>query len=291
MEWDALPGYYVLAYRSKGSDEFVISDPLNTTRYSIPVDNFDGEPIIRVRFNCNESGERCTSLGRFPYNFLPPAPPSTDPVSATPAPSPGAVGEGSHSSATRSSGSSEECTERLAENDWERWFHGPVVSKCTWTKITDSGAEGASSDAFTCPRRDRVNGETIFNLRVEVWIYIDFCYNSVDQIKDYTVESAGATLPERSALERLFIRTDHCGWVLNQSPSQPWTAYVTYNHWDTGELLPYWFGGWVQAKFATIVSREPIAVGPCDNGTASIDYLAAGLWVDYRGLDGIWGDG
>ena len=64
-----------------------------------------------------------------------------------------------------------------------------------------------------------------------------------------------------------------------------------YVHWETGDRLPYWFGGWIQAKFATLVSATPIDQYTDFASTARIDYLAAGRWVNWGGAGGVWGDG
>ena len=71
LDWDPLPGHYLVKYRLSGNINWVTSDPLSGTGYSISEDDIKalgrgGHPIVRVYFNCNEDGEQCTELGRFP---------------------------------------------------------------------------------------------------------------------------------------------------------------------------------------------------------------------------------
>ena len=80
LDWDALPGHYVVINRLSGSTNWVTSDPLSKTGYSISGDDIneldgEGHLDIRVYFNCNADGEQCTELGRFPpINIQPTAP-------------------------------------------------------------------------------------------------------------------------------------------------------------------------------------------------------------------------
>ena len=71
LDWDALDGHYLVKYRLSGGTNWVTSSPLSETGYRITAEDaeaLDGEgyPIVRVYFNCNENGEGCTELGRFP---------------------------------------------------------------------------------------------------------------------------------------------------------------------------------------------------------------------------------
>ena len=190
-----------------------------------------------------------------------------------------------------------------SENDWERWYNGSTVKECSYayTEISpqqsNSEASGTSNDPaeeFICTSHKRVNRKLILGLQAETWIQINYCYNSVDQIRNYRVHSAGVKLAD-DTFPHGFVNTKHCGWVIRQSPRDPYTHASTYlNYWkyeDRTVTLPFWFGGWVQAKFATIASHEPTSKSPCGDATARIDYLAAGWWVNWGGAEGVWGNG
>ena len=76
IDWDELPGKYLVEYRlSTDSTRWKQSDILDSPGHTIAHDNFydfegTGHPIVRVYFGCNDDGEGCGHLGRWPNNSL-----------------------------------------------------------------------------------------------------------------------------------------------------------------------------------------------------------------------------
>ena len=74
LDWDELPGKYMVQYRQSGDDEWQVSQALSSVGYdlteSIALLEGEGTLIIRVSYNCNDDGENCEPLGRFPNNTL-----------------------------------------------------------------------------------------------------------------------------------------------------------------------------------------------------------------------------
>ena len=84
LDWDALPGNYIVKYRtSTDSSKWKSSPPLSQPGYTLTGDDFTdfrreqgiGHPIIRVFFNCNAAGERYALLGRYPNTTMEELPP------------------------------------------------------------------------------------------------------------------------------------------------------------------------------------------------------------------------
>ena len=180
LDWDALPGYYIVKYRLTNNDNWVTSEPLFEVGYTLTADSFAvfekrGKPIVSVFFNCNESGEQCTLLGRLPNttmeqvdsSYVPPLARNTpggvnwtNPYVPTPAP--GATGDSSSGSAHRleiaplthmlrpasdftittevRDGVSYHCVSRAAENPWEKGMFGTgsdAVKSCSGGRTLD----------------------------------------------------------------------------------------------------------------------------------------------------------
>ena len=79
LDWDPLPGYYVVKYRLAGNNNWVTSEPLTEPGYTLDSDSFAafesagesaGYPIVRVFFNCDKRGNGCALLGRFPNHTM-----------------------------------------------------------------------------------------------------------------------------------------------------------------------------------------------------------------------------
>ena len=164
LDWDALPGHYIVKYRtSTDSSKWKSSPPLSQPGYTLTGDDFTdfsreqgiGHPIIRVFFNCNAAGERCALLGRYPNTTMEELAPLA--VRAGPPPNPYAAGAaGAADSESRlvadplthvlrpaadftittetqewdGEMATFECVARPAVNRWERVHFGLVVKKC-----------------------------------------------------------------------------------------------------------------------------------------------------------------
>ena len=165
LDWDALPGRYVVKYRFTESPLWQTSVPLERNGYEISFDQLDALPgngklVIRVFFNCNANGGQCALLGRVPDNTLE----STDdeapvvlhnplvPASATG----GATGAAGSNNASEYEidpitgqmrtdltvtteiidGMPARCVSRPAENAWERAMFGPIARSCIQS-VTD----------------------------------------------------------------------------------------------------------------------------------------------------------
>ena len=174
LDWDALPGHYIVKYRtSTDNTKWKSSPPLAQPGYTLTGDDFTdfsraqgvGHPIIRVFFNCNAEGERCALLGRYPNTTMEELPPLD--VRAGPPPDPYAAA-GADDSASRLiadpltyvlrpaadftittemqewDGEMEpfECVERPAVNRWERAHFGHTVKKCS------SSSYGVTNDLY-----------------------------------------------------------------------------------------------------------------------------------------------
>lgn len=173
VDWDALPGYYLVQYRQAGENHWVTSEPLTQAGYTLTGDSFadfegSGHPIIRVFFNCNQQGKGCALLGRFPNNALeevnffsvPTDPYRSGAVGAEGAPAP--TNRYAHSfagqerdplthllrpasdftitSETRDDGITYRCVSRPAENPWETGMFGTAddaIKGCVGRKVID----------------------------------------------------------------------------------------------------------------------------------------------------------
>ena len=119
LDWDPLPGYYVVKYRLTNNQNWVTSEPLSEVGYTLTAESYEmfenpGSPRFRVFFNCTAAGERCTLLGRLPDDkvqtvdsaYIPPHARNTPGgLSWTnihiPTPEPGATGAGGSDTAPR----------------------------------------------------------------------------------------------------------------------------------------------------------------------------------------------
>ena len=163
LDWDALPGYYVVKYRtSTDNTKWKTSLPLTKTGYTLTGDDFTdfsrekgiGHPIVRVFFNCNAEGERCALLGRYPNTEMeelapfeersgPPSNPYDTGVSGAsdseprmvPDPLTDVLRPATDFTITTETWGGEdeprECVARPAENRWERTLFGDVIKKCS----------------------------------------------------------------------------------------------------------------------------------------------------------------
>ena len=167
LDWDALPGYYVVKYRTSSDGNWLTSQPLSEPGYSFTAEALvssegDWRPVVRVFFNCNESGEGCTLLGRFPDTDVEVV--RGDPLSAALAlagatDSGGAAGSESSTTMERDpltnivrpasdftitnevrNGISYRCLSRPAENPWEKGMFGTAndaIKSCTGGETID----------------------------------------------------------------------------------------------------------------------------------------------------------
>lgn len=158
LDWDALPGRYVVKYRLTESPQWQTSVPLERNGYEIPFGHVyalpgNGKLVIRVFFNCNTSGDKCALLGRVPDNTLEPSGDEAPTILHNPlAPAAsGASGEAgtetapayeidpiTHQRRTDLTVSTEiiagapaRCVSRPAENAWERAMFGPIARSCS----------------------------------------------------------------------------------------------------------------------------------------------------------------
>lgn len=75
LDWDALPGYYIVKYRLTNNNNWITSEPLSEPGYTFTADSFAtfekrGQPIVRVFFNCDKDGRSCALLGRSPNTTM-----------------------------------------------------------------------------------------------------------------------------------------------------------------------------------------------------------------------------
>ena len=170
LDWDALPGYYLVKYRtSVDNTKWKSSPPLSEIGFTITGDDLAdfslekgiGHPVIRVYFNCDSTGERCDFLGRNPNTTI-----QELPVFTEPPPNPYATAE---AAAAGQSATPEKvrdpitwlwrpasdftittetrpddditytCLARPSENRWEEANFGPTVKDCDGWKfvVTD----------------------------------------------------------------------------------------------------------------------------------------------------------
>lgn len=158
LDWDALPGRYVVKYRLTESPQWQTSAPLQRNGYEIPFDHVyalpgNGKLVIRVFFNCDDNGGQCALLGQVPDNTLEPSGDEAPTILHNPlAPADsGASGEAgtetapayeidpiTHQRRTDLTVSTEiiagmpaRCVSRPAENAWERAMFGPIARSCS----------------------------------------------------------------------------------------------------------------------------------------------------------------
>ena len=160
IDWDELPGKYLVEYRlSSDSTRWKQSDILDNPGHTIAHDNFydfegTGHPIVRVYFGCNDDGEGCGHLGRWPNNSLqelsrftgPPPPTKPNGHSTRPAngevadPITGMLRPRSDFTVTTERIHGEDgtytCVARPAENRWETQTYGETVKKCSRQEVT-----------------------------------------------------------------------------------------------------------------------------------------------------------
>ena len=161
VDWDELPGKYVVKYRLSTDDtQWGESDILDTPGHLIEHDSFadftgTGHPIVRVLYGCDDDGEGCSDLGRWPgIGIEELSRTSNPPLPTNPAASKGArVRSINEDIADPVTGvmrpredftiTSEEiddetysCVERATENRWETQTHGDTVKKCSRQEVT-----------------------------------------------------------------------------------------------------------------------------------------------------------
>lgn len=196
LDWDALPGYYVVKYRtSTDNTKWKTSPPLAKPGYALVADDFTdfsreqgiGHPVIRVFFNCNAEGERCALLGGYPNTTMeelarfteragPPLPtPSSNQTEAGDS-APGLIADplthvlrpATDFTITNEPWPGEnktrKCVARPAENRWERALFGEVVEKCSGSTSTTNDIYILDEDAVfpndaTCGERPARNDE------------------------------------------------------------------------------------------------------------------------------------
>lgn len=280
VEWDNLPGSYVVSYRSIGESDFRTSGPLSNASYTIPFSDFTAPPIIRVHFNCNSVGKGCALLGRFPDDLAPLPVSDSAPIDSIFPIDFNPLGQ-------NESIVWEECLERSPENEWEKKMRGEVIRRCTTVEIgvphpllSEADEEVAGSDGIEIFCRDatRRNSDTWILSTVTTWIEIYWCYNGLDTISRYRVVDAGLEIP--SGARNLLGQVYSCGWVSGRSPSNP---LVTI-------LEPGKFGGKVEAMIAvgsTVDIFRPSPI-PCADARAHMYNLVAGKWGDAMGRTGDW---
>ena len=180
LDWDALPGYYVVKYRLSNHKEWATSEPLSEVGYTLNAASFEqfdrgGKPIMRVYFNCNEDGERCTHLGRQPNTLIQHVEYDVEPVAPTPAAARSAnqpVGQerdpvthmfrptSDYTFTTETKdGVSYRCISRQAENDWEEakfGSSGDAIKACVGTRVINEyvfDPDAVFPDGLACGER------------------------------------------------------------------------------------------------------------------------------------------
>lgn len=191
VDWDALPGHYIVKYRtSTDNTKWKSSPPLAKPGYAITNDDFTdfsrekgiGHPIIRVFFDCNADGERCALLGRYPNTTMeelapfwervtPRNPYETEAGDSEPRqildPLTHMLRPATDFTITNElwpgENETRECVSRPAENRWERALFGEVIKKCSGiatindTYILDENA--VFPDDATCGERPARNDD------------------------------------------------------------------------------------------------------------------------------------
>ena len=159
LDWDPLPGYYVVKYRLSNHEEWAVSEPLSEVGYTLNAASFErfdlgGKPIIRVYFNCDEDGGRCTHLGQQPNTLIQHVEDDAEPLAPTPS---GARSTNQSSGLERDpvthklrpisdytvtnetrDGVSYRCVSRQAENDWEGakfGSSGEAIKACVGARV------------------------------------------------------------------------------------------------------------------------------------------------------------
>ena len=158
VDWDALPGQYMVQYRlSTDNTQWGQSDILATPGHLIAHDSFaafagTGHPIVRVFYGCDDEGEGCSHLGRWPSNDIqelsrttnPPLPTNPKSVRGSSVneqfadPVTGIMRPRSDFTITSEEINDETytCVERPAENRWETQTFGDTVKKCSHQDVT-----------------------------------------------------------------------------------------------------------------------------------------------------------
>ena len=175
IDWDPLPGKYQVKYRlSTDSSKWKTSQLLDNPGLSIAATDLQdfagtGHPIVRVYFNCDADGERCSPLGRWPDRSVqdantgrvPLPPPATATgarsVNTTPDRIPdsvtGVLRPRSDFTFTTEEDADDEgswsCVSRPSENRWETQTHGDTVKRCSRNRVeTDEPYELDPSATF-----------------------------------------------------------------------------------------------------------------------------------------------
>ena len=195
LDWDPLPGYYVVKRRLSNHDNWATSGVLSEVGYTISADAFEqfdqgGIPIIEAFFNCDENGEGCALLGRQPNNTIEQIVHIPEPVSPTTSvrssngladqvrdPITNMLRPNSDFAVTdeiRDDGISYRCISRAAENRWEEATFGSTpdaIKRCTGSQILNQyvfDPKAVFPDGATCGERPtksdrerRAFGETV----------------------------------------------------------------------------------------------------------------------------------
>lgn len=196
LDWDALPGYYVVKYSTSVDDtNWKTSPPLSKPGYAITADDFTdfsrakgiGHPVVRVFFNCNAEGESCALLGQYPNTTMerlarfsdragPPRPTRNpyeteggdfeprliaDPLTHVLRP---ATDFTITNELWPGENETRECVARPAENRWERSLFGEVVERCSSSVTTTNDIyildeNAVFPDDATCGERPAQNDE------------------------------------------------------------------------------------------------------------------------------------
>lgn len=195
LDWDALPGHYVVKYSTSVDDtKWKTSPPLAKPGYALAPDDFTdfsrakgiGHPVVRVFFNCNAEGERCALLGRYPNTTMEELAPFSE-RAGPPLPTPNSYETESGASEPRliadprthvlrpatdftitrelwpGENETRKCVARPAENRWERALFGDVIKKCSGiatindTYILDENA--VFPNGATCGERPAQNDD------------------------------------------------------------------------------------------------------------------------------------
>ena len=180
LDWDPLPGYYVVKHRLSNHDNWATSGVLSEVGYTISADAFEqfdqgGIPIIEAFFNCDENGEGCALLGSQPNNTIEQIvyiPESVSPTTAARSsngladevgdPITNMLRPNSDFAVTneiRDDGISYRCISRAAENRWEEATFGSTpdaIKRCTGSRILNQyvfDPKAVFPDGATCGER------------------------------------------------------------------------------------------------------------------------------------------
>ncbi len=201
FDWDELPGPYVIKYRRAGHSQWTESELLTETGFTLDEEKFralqgDGHPIARVYFNCDENGNHCALLGRYPaidlqdpgpgghytgiefltkYDDRPPSDGATGSSDQTPAtpmdadPVTRIMRPTSDFTVTEEYVTEDDatyrCISRAAESPWERGIYGTAsdaIKLCEAAVVTDIyvlDPEAQFPDQARCGKREPQNDE------------------------------------------------------------------------------------------------------------------------------------